>query len=143
MSIRDRATVLHYRDRADSFVHAVADLAVLDAESHAPAIGLLAVHGCIALADAVLVTVDGVRARGQDHGEALRRLRAWCSAKRIADGGLRHLDWLLARKTLFSFDDQRVDLSELLSAKVKMEQFFAWAFQTFPRVAEIREADDA
>ncbi|MGD0679388.1 MAG: hypothetical protein ABSC94_28675 [Polyangiaceae bacterium] len=32
---------------------------------------------------------------------------------------------------------------DLLLAKVKMEQFFAWAFQTFPAVAQIREASHA
>jgi hypothetical protein len=137
------ATVLHYRERGDSFLHAAVDLNILEDERHAPAIGLLAVHACIALADAILVAVEGVRAQGADHAEAARRLRAWCSKQRLADGGIKHFEWLLGRKNAFSYDDRRVDPAELRAAKVKMEQFFAWAFQTFPHVAQISEAKDA
>jgi hypothetical protein len=137
------ATVLHYRARGDGFYRAAVDLETLDREAHALAIGLLSVHACIALADAILVSVEGTRLQGEDHGEAARRLRAWCSAKRLADGGLKHFEWLLGRKDAFSYSDRRVDADELRAAKVRMEQFFAWAFQTFPPVAQISEAEDA
>lgn len=143
VSVTNPATVLHYRERGDSFLHAAVNLDILDHDAHGPAIGLLAVHACIALADAILVAVEGERAQGQDHGEAARRLRAWCSAKRAQDGGIRHFEWLLGRKNAFSYDDRRVETADLLAAKMKMEQFFAWAFQTFPSVAQISEARDA
>lgn len=143
VSVLSPAAVLHYRERADSFLHAAADLEILDRDRHAPAIGLLSVHGCIALADAVLVAFEGARGKGDDHGEAARRLRAWCSAKGLADGGIKHFEWLLRSKTAFSYEDRRVDPSDLLLAKVKMDQFFAWAFRTFPPVAQITEAENA
>jgi hypothetical protein len=137
------ATVLHYRERGDRFLHAAIDLETLDHERHAPAVGLLAVHACNALADAILVAVEGARAQGEDHGEASRRLRAWCSAKRLAEGGIKHFEWLLGKKNTFSYDDRRVEANELRVAKVKMEQFFSWALRTFPPVARINEAGDA
>ena len=135
--------VLHYRHRADSFHRAARDLEQLEPTAYAPAIGLLAVHACIALADAVLVAVGEKQNRADDHGEAARRLRGWCSAKAIQDSGLRHFEWLLARKTHFSYDDRYMDGGELLLAKVKMDQFFTWAFQAFPEVARIKEMDHA
>lgn len=108
-----------------------------------PAIGLLSVHSCIALADAVLVAVEGRWTKAEDHAEAARRLREWCGAKRLADTGLKHFEWLLGRKNHLSYNDVVVKDEDLLMAKVKMEQFFAWAFQTFPAVAQIREASHA
>jgi hypothetical protein len=137
------STVLHYRQRADSFLRAAGDLATLDPGNYAPAIGLLSVHSCIALADAVLVAVEGRWTKAEDHAEAARRLREWCGAKRLADSGLKHFEWLLGRKNHFSYNDDIVKDEDLLLAKVKMEQFFAWAFQTFPAVAQIREASHA
>ncbi len=137
------ATVLHFRERADSFLGAAVELEILDPSAHAPAIGLLSVHGCIALADAVLVAVEGTRAKGDDHAEAARRLRALCSAKRLPDAGIKHFQWLLTNKSPFSYEERRVQESELLLAKVKMRQFFNWAFLTFPAVAQIKGAKNA
>jgi hypothetical protein len=144
VSVQKPAIVLHYRERASGFFCAARDLELLDdAPTYAPAIGLLSVHGSIALADALLVAAAGERTRGEDHGESARRLRAWCSAKRIPEGGIKHLEWLLDRKTRFSYDDRYIDQGELLSAKVKLDQFFAWAFQNFPDVANLKETDRA
>ena len=81
--------------------------------------------------------------KGDDHGEAARRLRAWCSAKQLADGGLKHFEWLLGKKNLFSYDDRAVRPEDCWVAKIRVEQFFAWAFQTFPDVAQIVGIDHA
>ncbi|AUX22425.1 uncharacterized protein SOCEGT47_029280 [Sorangium cellulosum] len=143
MSPQKPAIVLHYRERADSFHRAARDLAMLDPPAYAPAIGLLAVHACIALADAVLVAVGEKQARAEDHGEAARRLRGWCSARKLHDGGVKHFEWLLSRKTRFSYEDRYVDEEDLLLARVKMDQFFTWAYQAFPDVARLKEADRA
>lgn len=129
--------VRHYRARAESFYHAAQDLDDLDSEGHAPAIGLLSVHGCIALADAVLVASSGDRLRNEYHAEAVRQLRAWCSAKRIADGGIKHFEWLVRKKTHFSYDDKFVDMQDLQAAKDKMGQFFKWVYNEFPELARI------
>jgi hypothetical protein len=90
VSVQKPATVLHYRQRAESFYRAAQDLDILDdagTHAHAPAIGLLSVHGCIALADALLVAAEGERPSGDDHAEAARQLRGWCSAKEIPETG--------------------------------------------------------
>lgn len=146
MSVQKPTTVLLYRRRADSFYGAARDLERLEDvadESYWPAIGLLAVHGCIALADAALVAVEGERSGGDDHAEAARRLRAWCSAKDVVPGGIKHFEWLLAKKSHFSYDDRVVRDDELQLAKVKMDQFFVWALRAFPAVAEIKESTHA
>lgn len=137
MSVQKPAIVLHYRGRADGFFCAARDLEQLNAPAYAPAIGLLSVHGCIALADALLVATEGERGKSEDHREAARRLRGVCSTKRLPESGIKHLEWLVNRKTRFSYEDRFVDEGELLDAKVKLDQFFAWAFQNFPEVANL------
>lgn len=143
MSVQKPTIVLLYRRRADSFFGAARDLDVLAADIHGPAIGLLAVHGCIALADAVLIAAEGVKAMGEDHGESARRLRKWCSARGLEDRGIKHFEWLLGRKNHFSYDQRHVRDEEFRNAKIKMDQFFAWAFQQFPAVAQLTEVQHA
>ncbi len=143
VSVQKPGIVLHYRNRANGFFCAARDLEQLDAPAYAPAIGLLAVHGCIAMADAILVATDGERSKGEEHAEAARRLRTWCAARRLPDGGIKHFEWLLGRKTRFSYDEHFVDIGELLSAKVRLDQFFAWALHNFPDIANLQETDHA
>jgi len=83
------------------------------------------------------------RRRGDDHNEAARRLRAWCSAKDIVQSGIKHFEWLLAKKSHFSYDNRVVRDDELQLAKVKMDQFFVWALRAFPAVTEIKESTHA
>ena len=127
--------MLHFRRRAAAFLRAANDLDILDREAHAPAIGLLAVHGSIALADAVLAALTGDSPRAENHVDAARRLRAWCSAKGLPDGGLRHFEWLLSRKNHFSYDADPVGEQTCWLAKTKMQQFLAWALRTFPQLS--------
>jgi hypothetical protein len=143
VSVQRPATVRHYWERADSFRRAAELLYEYDPAAYAPAVGLLSVHGCIALADALLVAAEGQRPRGEDHAQAARQLRGWCSAKQIPENGVKHLDWLLSHKTRFSYDERSVDAEDLKMAKVKMEQFFKWAVEGFPDVPQVEETGDA
>src|SRR5271163_3228280 len=97
----------------------------------------------IALADAVLAAVASDRPRAEDHADAARHLRAWCSAKGLADGGVRHFEWLLGRKNHFSYDADPVREEVCWLAKTKMQQFLAWALRTFPQLSSLKETDHA
>lgn len=110
--------------------------------TYGPAVGLLAVHGGIALTDAVLVAEEGARSKKDDHGIAAKSLEKLCSARRLDGGGIKHLR-ALSNNTRFSYDDGEVRDAELKWAKLKMEQFFKWVYRTFPELARGEEADDA
>jgi len=147
-SIEQSSEVRHFRARADSFFAAARDLSELEpteeasgTHSYRPAVGLLAVHCCIALADAVLVATEGERGKGQDHAEAARRLDSLCTVHKIDRRGLKHFKWLLRNKNRFAYDNSRVEPAEFVDAKIKMEQFYAWVYEQFPKLAE--GADDA
>jgi hypothetical protein len=58
----------------------------------------------------------------------------------LESGGLKHFEWLLGNKTHFSYGDHGVDEYDLQSAKTKMDQFFAWAYEAFPSVAQLKGA---
>jgi hypothetical protein len=138
--LQNTPLVLHYRLRADSIFAAARDLDVLDRDDvdYWPAIGLLAVHGCMALADALLVATEGDRSSSEDHATAVRSLRKWCAATRVPDNGVKHFEWLISNKTRFAYGERWVRTDDLKLAKVKMDQFFAWAFSAFPAVAQLR-----
>ena len=139
MEVKNPNLVLHYRRRADSIFAAARDLVALESDDpdYLPAVGVLAVHGCIALADALLVATEGSRSISDDHATAARTLKKWCSSTRTVDGGIKHFDWLLTKKSDFSYGERAVKDDDLKLAKVKMDQFFAWAFSTFPEVAQL------
>lgn len=105
MAVQQPTVVSHFLERADSFFHAAFDLDQLNELEEGrfgQAIGLLAVHSTIALADAVLMAAaEGSTATGENHTEAARRLRKWCSARGIEGQGLRHFEWLLGKKNHF------------------------------------------
>ena len=139
VAVRRPIVVLHYAERAVAFHRAASDLMELDQDTYSAAVGLLSVHGCIALADALLAAVLPSLTKNESHDRAAQQLRDWCSSSRLSSNGIKHLEWLLKRKNRFSYDDDRVDSGELQMAKVKMDQFFAWAFRNFPEVAQLRE----
>jgi len=136
--------VSHFRHRAASFYAAARDLTELNTveDPYSAAIGLLAIHGCIAMADALLVSSEGQRGSA-DHSEAARRLRSWCSAHGLEARGIKHFEWLLAKKSLFAYEEHPVSLDTLHDAKIRMDQFFAWALQMFPGVAQLAEVPNA
>lgn len=139
--MREPSTVRHYRDRAEAFFQS-AQLLGLDA-IYGPAVGLLAVHSGIALADAVLVAEEGMRSREEDHAAAPRALEKLCAARRFDDAGVKHLRELVGKKSRFSYGEDQIRDEEFRSAKLKMEQFFKWVYGTFPALARADEADDA
>jgi hypothetical protein len=143
VSVQKPTVVLHFQRRANNFHRTANDLTLLDRSAYAPAIGLLSVHACIALTDALLVSVGQKQAKPDDHGEAARRLRAWCSATQVPEGAIKHFEWLLDKKSRFSYGREIVGDDELLLAKVKKDQFFAWASMTFPLVVQLKEDDRA
>lgn len=130
-----------YRHRADSFYES-AQLLDLDS-AYGPAVGLLAVHGGIALTDAVLVAQEGSRSKDEDHGVAAGALERLCASRGLDQAGVKHFRALLANKTRFSYGDDEVRDDEFKWAKMKMEQFFKWVYSTFPELARVEEPGDA
>lgn len=141
MDVRNPAIVQRYVARAKGYFRAATDLRLLG-DRYDDAIGLLCVHACIALTDAVLTAAEGERSTAEDHRKAGSTLRAWCSANKLEASGLKHFDWLIGQKNRFAYEERDVPIHEYQRAAVKMDQYFAWIFRTFPDVAQLPEADN-
>ena len=133
-----------FLERAEAF-HRSAELLGDDPPDrlYAPAVGLLAVHSSISMTDALLIQFDTGRSKSEDHATAAQALEKLCSAKGHDKSGVKHLRELIRNKTRFSYGEALVRDEEFKKAKLRMEQFFKWAYRTFPAVAQTEEESDA
>jgi hypothetical protein len=124
----------HHRNRADAFFQTMQLIA--GDESHKNAIPLLAVHTAISLADAILVGFAGRRGNDGNHRESLDELRRMCNQRKRDLTGLKHLGWLLTRKTDFAYGDKNLDLdTDIKAALLHAQRFVTWAYLVFPEIA--------
>src|SRR6266566_4316611 len=108
MKWRNRKSAFHYLRRANQFLDA-ARLLQDDLEGFGDVVAVLAVHGAIALADAVLEGFGDGRSKDENHKAAAQKLRNQCGRLKIEPDGIRHFLKLAERKNLFSYGDQRLD----------------------------------
>lgn len=142
MGIRSDALV--YLERAEAFFRSAQLLGEDPPDrDYAPAVGLLAVHSGISLADALLVAFDDGRSKADDHRQVAAMLEKLCAAKRLKKAGVKHLRELIGYKSKFSYGASVVQDQEFQRARLRMEQFFKWAYDTFPTIAQTeRNPDD-
>ena len=139
MAAGQRDKVVHYLNRARGF----RDGMFLLADDYGNAAALLAVHSAISLTDAVRMHFTGERGRGEDHSEAGISLRGLCRARSLDVSGLKHLEFLLSKKTLIAYGDERLEESKHLRAAIDAaERFAAWVRRTFPEVAREDRSHD-
>src|SRR3569623_1823052 len=122
-----REKMVHHRSRAESFIRGMKFLAD-DLATYAPTVALLAVHGAISLNDAVLVGCTGKRPREQDHRASSKSLRELCNDRKVDAEGVKHLNWLLDRKTDISYGDRVITHNEVKSAATTVQRFQAWVY---------------
>jgi len=93
-------------------------------ESFKDAIPLLAVHTAISLADTILVGFAGRRGNDVNHRESLNELGKICNQRKQDSTGLKHLDWLLKRKTDFAYGDKNLNIdTDIKAAQLHAERF--------------------
>ena len=100
-----------------------------DLPAYDAAVALLAVHGAIALNDAILVALTRKRSIAEAHDRAVNELHRACKEKRVSKNGVQHLSWLIARKTAISYADERFGRAD--EARDHAEKFFTWAYNNF------------
>lgn len=123
---RDRAP--HYLARADAYFKTM-ELAFTD-NAYRRSVPLLAVHSAIAFTDTITVARLGQRGI-EHHQEAIEILGRLSPRKRE---GIHHLEWLLARKTRFTYGEKAVGHSEIAAAFDHAQKFFSWANMNFKAV---------
>ncbi|MBI2375147.1 MAG: hypothetical protein HYV07_14220 [Deltaproteobacteria bacterium] len=133
--VLDRQQMEHYRDRAESYKSARSELVRTEKDfaTYRDAVALLSVHAAISLMDAILCgfTKAG-RSRSETHMDAVKDVAKLCSGRGLDDAGVKHLRWLVGRKSDFSYGTRRLDLeNDVKAAQTKVDQAFAWAYRVF------------
>jgi hypothetical protein len=140
---KDRAIL--FRDRAEQFMLAMNEMMELhdeDLASILSAIGLLAVHSAISLADAVLVHHVGQRSDG-DHARAAAELKALSAGRRIKDqSGIQTLKGLLGEKNEFAYNAKYLTTQDAKSAFDQARSFATWTFTNFKEIRGTKEEPD-
>lgn len=124
---------IHERKALD-FFEAMRDLRVLaePGREYRMAIVLLAIHGTIALNDAVTIALKGKAAKYKSHSQAIGNLKQMCSSFKVKSAkGIGYFDALLALKTPTAYKTDQVSPD---SAFAKAEAFYAWAYESFGSV---------
>lgn len=111
-----------------------------DLSAYRTGICIMAVHSCILMNDAILVAMTGKQRIFKDHKQSGRELAKVCNIHGVKSGGLRHLSWLLERKTKFSYTSDVIDNAEVKLAMDHAEKFFSWAYTTFKGVLRVEES---
>jgi hypothetical protein len=130
----DKSRMAHHRSRADAFFETM-DLVSDDPSTYGPAVPLLAVHTAISYTDAVLVGHGAGRSSDQDHKAVVKPIRELCNKLGLSTDGLKHLIWLLSRKSDFAYGDKPITLEEVQLAATKAERYQAWVYQSFPTIS--------
>lgn len=108
-----------------------------DLQTYDAAFVLLAVHGAIALNDAILIALTRKRSRAEAHGRAAKELERTCKQMRVQNkSGVQHLGWLIVHKTAIAYADER--FGNVDEARVHAERFFAWAYNNFKGVLRVQ-----
>lgn len=122
--------------RADSFFNGMRLLAD-DLRAYDAAVALLAVHGAIALNDAILIALTRRRSSSEAHDRAVRELERTCKQMRVVNkSGIHHLGWLIANKTAISYADKRFGRADETLAHA--ERFSTWAYNNFKEVLRVQ-----
>jgi hypothetical protein len=88
------------------------------------------------MADAILVGCLGQRGNDANHKESLDSLNKLCKERKCEPSGIKHLGWLLSRKTDLVYGDRDLDVyGEVKAALLHAERFVSWAYSVFPEMA--------
>jgi len=119
-------SVEHHRHRANDFFDGVLLLRGDPAYRYSAA--LLAIHAAISYSDALRTALGDEDLLAEDHFRAVQSLNTLLTANNLQDrNGLRHLSYLIAKKSLVAYRNERLDQADAESLITKAERFLTWA----------------
>ena len=119
----------NYLKKAEEFFSSAQDSLAKDKWNAA---GLNAIHSGISSADALLVSLHGVRSAGPKHDDILKLLSTLVKHKGLEEN-LGHLCNLIALKNIVEYDQKLITRSEAVSLSKHAERFLAWVKSVLPK----------
>lgn len=141
MENRSPLLTAHYKEKAQHFFQGM-ELLADDLIAYRTAVGLLAIHSAISLNDAIIVGTTGRRSKSEDHRAAAQDLKQVCHEMKVKDlEGVRHFTWLLSKKTLVAYGEDRINEDDLKSTISRSQRFENWAYRNFKEVLRVEETE--
>ena len=119
----------NYLKKAEEFFSSAQDNLVTEKWN---ASGLGAIHSGISSADALLVSLHGVRSASPKHDDILKLLSNLVKHKGLEEN-IGHLRHLIAMKNIVEYDQRLITRSEALSLSRHAERFLAWVKSILPK----------
>lgn len=116
----------HYIHRATDFLEGM-QLTRTD-ESYWNSSALLAIHSAVSYSDALRLGLGDQKLSADDHQKSADSLQKLLASKHLEDqAGFKHLRFLLSKKNLVAYGDQRLEHSDYEMLFTKAERFARWA----------------
>lgn len=119
----------NYLKKAEEFFSSAQDSLVKEKWNAA---GLGAIHSGISSADALLVSLHGVRSASPKHDDILKLLSNLVKHKGLEEN-IGHLRHLIAMKNIVEYDQRLITHSEAISLSRHAEKFLTWVKSTLPK----------
>lgn len=113
---------INYLKKAEEFLSSAQDNLVKEKWNAA---GLNAIHAGISSADALLVSLHGIRSASPKHDDILKLLSSLVKHKAL-EGNISHLRNLILMKNIVEYDQRLVTRSEAINLSKHSERFLAW-----------------
>ncbi|MBI3617235.1 MAG: HEPN domain-containing protein [Candidatus Omnitrophica bacterium] len=124
-----KSSYSNYLKKAEEFFSSAQDSLIKEEWN---ATGLVAIHSGISSADALLVSLHGVRSASPKHDDILKLLSNLVKHKGLEEN-IGHLRRLIAMKNIVEYDQRLITHSEALSLSRHAERFLAWVKSILPK----------
>lgn len=124
-----KSDYINYLKKSGEFLSSAQDSLVKEKWNAA---GLSAIHAGISSADALLVSLHGVRSASPKHNDTLKLISSLVRHKGIEEN-VNHLRNLIAMKNIVEYDQRLITQSEATTLAKHAERFFGWVKSILPK----------
>lgn len=117
-----KSDYINYLKKAEEFFSSAQDSLIKEKWNAA---GLNAIHTGISSADALLVSLHGIRSTSPKHDDTLKLLTSLVKHKGLEEN-ISHLRSLISMKNLVEYDQRLITQREAVNLSKHSERFLAW-----------------
>ena len=124
-----KSDYINYLKKGEEFFSSAQDSLVREKWNSA---GLNAIHAGISSADALLVSLHGIRSSSPKHDDILRLFPSLVRHKGLEEN-ISHLRHLISMKNIVEYDQRLITQNEAVSLAKHAERFLAWVKSILPK----------
>lgn len=123
-----KSDCINYFKKAEEFFSSAQDNLVKEKWNAA---GLNAIHAGISSADALLVSLHGIRSSSPKHDDVLKLFPSLLKHRGLEEN-ITHLRHLISMKSIVEYDQRLITQNEAISLAKHAERFLAWVKTILP-----------